>query len=68
METKICSKCKCEKGVEDFPFKNKTKNVRHYTCSVCWKEIRKISYDKNKKTTLDRIQKMLTVIENGMKI
>ena len=54
MKTKICSKCGNEKNIDDFPFKNKTKNIRHLACKFCWKEIRKESYNKNKKVTLNR--------------
>lgn len=54
MNNKICSKCKIEKDIDEFPFKNKEKNVRHSACKECWKEIRKKSYNKDKKITRDR--------------
>jgi hypothetical protein len=47
MEVKKCSKCNVEKPVEDFLWKNKSKNQRHYSCKECYKELRKASYDKN---------------------
>lgn len=54
MNKKICIKCDDKKEIEEFPFRNKEKNIRHSICKECWKEIRKKSYNKNKKTTLDR--------------
>lgn len=54
MNKKICRICDDKKDVDDFPFRNKEKNIRHTICKKCWKEIRKISYNKNKKVTLDR--------------
>jgi len=54
MENKNCNRCQGEKVITDFPFKNKAKDIRHGACTECWKEIRKTSYDKNKKTTLLR--------------
>jgi len=29
METKICSKCQLEKPIDDFRWKNKSKNLKH---------------------------------------
>lgn len=57
MEKKICNKCNIDKSLNEFPFKNKNENIRHGSCIECWKEIRKISYEKNKKTTLIRNKK-----------
>lgn len=54
MNTKICSKCDKNKSLNDFPFKNKEKNIYHSACKECWKVIRKKSYDLNKKTTFER--------------
>jgi transcription elongation factor Elf1 len=54
MENKICSNCKNEKEITLFPFRNKVKNVRHNICGECWKEVRRISYNNNKDTTLER--------------
>lgn len=53
-DCKVCLRCGNEKNIEDFPFKNKRKNIRHSTCKECWKIIRKKSYNENKKTTLER--------------
>jgi hypothetical protein len=54
MNKKKCSHCGKEKEIEEFPFINKIKNIRHYACKECWKEIRKKSYNKNKKITTIR--------------
>ncbi len=54
MENKICCKCKKEKSLNEFPFKNKEKEIYHSACIECWVDIRKTSYGKNKKTTIDR--------------
>jgi hypothetical protein len=48
METKVCSNCKIEKSLDDFLWKNKSKNLKHSRCGECYKEIRKKSYEKNK--------------------
>lgn len=54
MTKKICCCCKNEKELDEFPFRNKEKNIRHGICKECWKDVRKESYEKNKKTTLVR--------------
>lgn len=54
---KICTKCECSKDIEQFPFRNKSKGIRHYICTECWKEIRKESYQRNKETTIKRNQR-----------
>lgn len=38
METKICSKCKCEKGLEEFHFHDKKINKRRAQCKACIRE------------------------------
>ena len=48
METKVCSNCKIEKSLDDFLWKNKSKGHKHARCIVCYKEIRKKNYEKNK--------------------
>lgn len=54
METKKCSVCGEIKSVEDFNFKKKIKNIRHSACSICWKEIRKKTYEKHKSAAKER--------------
>jgi hypothetical protein len=54
MENKICSKCKLEKPLEDFLWKNKSKGIRQYQCRECFKEIRKKSYESNREYYLNK--------------
>ena len=54
MEKKICTKCKEEKTLDKFLFRNKEEKTYHSACADCYKEIRRKSYLKNKQTTLDR--------------
>ena len=48
METKVCSKCKEEKDISEFAWKNKSKNQRRYHCRSCYSELRKRHYNQNK--------------------
>lgn len=57
METKVCTKCKEEKTLDNFLFRNKKQGARHSACSECYKEQRRNSYLRTKKTTLDRNKK-----------
>ena len=54
MTKRICSKCQKEKDVDNFPFKNTSKGIRHSACGECWVEIRRLSYNKNKIATVNR--------------
>ena len=49
MDRKICCRCKNEKDIEEFSFKNTEKNIRNKTCKECFKEIRKKWYEKYRK-------------------
>lgn len=40
METKICTKCKQEKLLEEFYFKNKEKNIKNSRCKICCEQSR----------------------------
>lgn len=42
METKVCSKCKTEKNVNDFRYRNKFKGTRACWCKECFS-----TYEKN---------------------
>ena len=44
METKICSKCKAEKPVSEFRFRNKAQGIYHSQCKDCEKQRDKIHY------------------------
>lgn len=54
METKICTTCKTEKSIDDFLWKNKSKNLKHSSCRECYKDIRKRTYDKNSQYYKDK--------------
>lgn len=47
METKLCSKCKVEKSIDNF---NKTKGKPVSWCKICTKEYKKQRYQQNKDT------------------
>lgn len=48
METKICSKCKIEKSISNFRWRNKAKGSLHSQCKDCEKERDKIHYRESK--------------------
>lgn len=54
---RTCYKCKCEKLITEFNFKNKQKNIRNYACRQCQARIHKIYYEKNKQATINRSRK-----------
>jgi hypothetical protein len=51
---RICNVCKEEKEDDNFLFRNKEKGTKHSACSLCYKDIRKRSYEKNKKYYIDK--------------
>ncbi len=48
MKIKKCNKCKKIKLIDEFSWRNKTKNWRQGTCKKCFKEIQKDYYKENK--------------------
>jgi len=54
METKICCRCKIERNIDEYTFKNKIKNIRNITCKHCFVAIRKKWYINNKKNIIDK--------------
>jgi hypothetical protein len=48
METKICTKCKIEKPITEFRWKNKSKGMMHSQCKDCQKAQEKIHYQESK--------------------
>lgn len=48
METKICSKCHIEKPIDDFAFRNKSKNTRRAECKECIAARQRTRYHDNK--------------------
>ena len=53
IDKKVCIKCKLEKLIKDFPWKQKSKGIRHSRCFTCHREYQKEYYYKNKKRCLD---------------
>jgi len=51
---KKCAKCKVEKPVDDFYFKNKSRNERQSLCIPCWKIYKAGEYKRNKKQYIKR--------------
>jgi hypothetical protein len=59
MTTKICTKCKIEKTVDDFHNRSGTKNGKKPRCKQCSTTERKEHYEKNRKKTLEQNKKYL---------
>lgn len=57
-QRKTCSKCGDEKPVSEFLFRNKKEKTYHSACSLCYKEQRKQSYQRNKKYYLDKNKRL----------
>lgn len=53
---KICTTCKKEKEIDDFPINKTKKDGRSYTCRECHKEYNKTHYRKNKSKYVERAQ------------
>jgi hypothetical protein len=52
-----CPKCNQHKEIEEFPYKNKSKNKRSTICKVCQREYKNKHYRENKKAHYERNQK-----------
>lgn len=68
MEMKSCSKCKVEKEIEAYFFRNKKTGKRHAQCKSCYNEVRKYKehYEKYKDEYKDRANKRIkTLIEEN---
>lgn len=59
MTVKICNKCKIEKPLNNFPFRNKEKGYLMPYCSPCDIERRKI-YEKKKSIKITNLVKKIT--------
>ncbi|MEI8270573.1 MAG: hypothetical protein WCG45_04330 [bacterium] len=57
---KKCPKCKKEKLINEFNFKNKSKGLRHSECKECTRLFVKNHYNNNKGYYLDKTQKRNT--------
>jgi len=44
---KICRKCKIPKDRDEFPWKNKSKGIRHNTCKHCTRDYSENYYKSN---------------------
>ena len=68
METKICNICETEKSIDEFLWRNKQKGLKHHSCRLCYKELRKKSYEKNRDYYLNKSSKKEKTQPNGTKI
>ena len=57
METKICNICEAEKSIDEFLWRNKQKGLKHHSCRLCYKELRKKSYEKNRDYYINKSSK-----------
>ena len=46
----ICTKCEEDKLPEDFPFRNKEKQIRNKVCKVCQRDYKNAYYSNNKES------------------
>lgn len=74
MEVKICSKCKQEKPVSEFRWKNKSLGLLHSQCKQCQREAEKIHYAMSKerqesilKTAQFQKERNLLIVEQAKK-
>lgn len=54
MIQKVCTKCKCEKEISEFPFRNKLKETYHSYCLSCGREAVKKHYSVNIQKYVDK--------------
>lgn len=47
METKVCTKCNCQKPISEFPFRNKLTGTHHSYCLLCGRDSVKKHYALN---------------------
>jgi len=59
---KTCNVCREIKHEDEFLFRNKKNGTKHSSCSICYKEIRKRSYNKNKKYYINKSKRYLKEI------
>lgn len=52
-DTKTCSVCKKEKPVEDFAWRDKESNLKHYNCRDCQVSMNRSHYLENKEKALE---------------
>ena len=59
---KRCGRCKKEKDLSQFSFKNKAKNIKHSFCKECTRFLIKNHYNKNRQYYLDKVHKRNTFL------
>ncbi len=57
MGEKMCTRCKMVKPLNEYSFKNVSKNILKWTCKTCDKEVRKEFYERNK----DKVKKKCSI-------
>lgn len=66
MDSKVCSRCKELKVVEDFHWKNKAAGVLQRQCKACHKLVNAKHYSENKDTYKRRAQKQRTDVRDWL--
>lgn len=67
MITKICSRCKIEKNIEEFNFKNKSAGLRGYHCNGCSRQYLRNHYNNNREYYLSKAKRRNTEIRRAVK-
>lgn len=67
--TKVCTRCKQEKNIEEFKFRYKAEGIRQPSCNVCSRKGNKKHYDNNRDQYLNRAKnrKKVLSVENRQK-
>ena len=66
METKQCTKCKQILPIENFRWKNKSKNLKHSQCKQCQSQQEKIRYQNDLKRKEAIIERTLSYKERNL--
>lgn len=64
--TKQCSKCKRILPIDNFRWKNKSKNIKHSQCKECQAKAEKIRYQQDKERKEKIIQRSLSYKERNL--
>lgn len=62
-ETKICTKCRRSKFIDDFGWKNKAKNRRQPLCKLCQNKLSKAHYNDNRPDYLIKVEQQKIEIQ-----
>lgn len=52
--SKVCSKCKVSKPIEEFNFRNRSSGIRHRYCRECGQKLTQAHYRRNKRQYIER--------------